>query len=101
MGCYGAVTYNRSVADFYSLPQRRWGYRFSREKPEGYKKRWEEGLCFLGFRMEVRIRNDTPTFNTAYLAGVVFLLRDAIVYEAPVSTDTGRALWEDLRWCIY
>jgi len=35
-------------------------------------------LRFLGFPLEVRIGNDAPTFNTAHLAGPVFLFRNAI-----------------------
>ena len=49
-------------------------------------------LCVL----EVRIGNDTPTFNTAHLAAVVFLLRNAVGDHAPVSTDAGLAHWEGL-----
>ena len=56
----------------------------------------EEGLRFLGFPLEVRIGNDAPTFNTAHLAGLVFLLRDAIGDQTTVCTGAGRAHWEGL-----
>lgn len=44
-------------------------------------------LCVL----EVRIGNDTPTFNTAHLAGPVFLFRDAVGNHATVYTAAERA----------
>ena len=40
---------------------------------------------------EVRIGNDTSTFNTAHLAGPVFLFRDVIGYHALVCTVAARA----------
>ena len=49
------------------------------------------GLCSLGFPLEVRIRNDAPTFNTVHLAGLVFLLRDAIGDQTTMNTSAGRA----------
>ncbi len=45
-----------------------------------------ERLRSLGFPLEVRIGNDAPTFNTAHLAGLVFLLRDAIGDQTTVCT---------------
>ena len=48
------------------------------------------GLRSLGFPLEVRIGNDAPTFNAAHLAGLVFLLRDAIGDQATVCTVAGR-----------
>ena len=54
------------------------------------------GLRSLGFPLKVRIGNDAPTFNTAHLAGLVFLLRDAIGDQATVCTGAGRAHWEGL-----
>jgi hypothetical protein len=64
--------------DCCQIPQRRYGYSFSREEPEGSENRWEEGLRFFGFPPEVRVGNDAPTFNTPHHAGLVFLLCDAI-----------------------
>jgi hypothetical protein len=55
------------------------------------------GLCSLGFPLEVGIGNNARTFNTAHLAGLVFLLRDAIGDQATVCTGAGRAHWERLR----
>ena len=54
------------------------------------------GLRSLGFPLEVRIGNDAPTFNTAHLAGLVFLLRDAIGDQTSMRTGAGRAHWERL-----
>jgi len=54
------------------------------------------GLRSLGFPLEVRIGNDAPTFNTAHLAGLVFLLRDAIGDHTSMCTGERRAHWEDL-----
>ena len=45
----------------------------------------------LVFALEVWIANDAPTFNTAHLAGSVFLFRDAIGDHALVCADAGRA----------
>jgi hypothetical protein len=55
-----------------------------------------EGLRSLGFPLEVRIENDASTFNTVHLAGLVFLLRDAIGDQAAVFASNGRAHWECL-----
>jgi len=49
------------------------------------------GLRSLGFPLKVRIGNDAPTFNTAHLAGLVFLLRDAVGDQATMCTSAGRA----------
>ena len=65
----------------------------SRERSLRGRNCWEKGLCSLGFPLEVRIGNDAPTFNTAHLAGLVFLLRDAIGDQATVCTGAGRAHW--------
>ena len=51
----------------------------------------EEGLRSLGFQLEVRIGNDAPTFNTAHLAGLVFLFRDAVGDQATMCTGARRA----------
>jgi len=48
-------------------------------------------LQLHGFPLEMRIGNDTPTLNTAHLAGLVFLFRDAVGDHAVVRTDAGRA----------
>jgi len=48
-------------------------------------------LQLYGFPLEMRIGNDTPTLNTAHLAGLVFLFRDAVGDHAVVRTDAGRA----------
>ena len=53
-------------------------------------------LSWMWCVLEMRIGNDTPTFNTAHLAAVVFLLRDAVGDHAPVSTDAELAHWEGL-----
>ena len=58
------------------------------------------GLRSHGFPLKVRIGNDAPTFNTAHLAGLVFLLRDAIGDQATVCTGAGRAHWEGL-WGLF
>ena len=55
-----------------------------------------EGLRSLGCPLEVRIRNDASTFNTAHLAGLVFLLRDKMGDQAAVIASNGRAHWECL-----
>jgi hypothetical protein len=55
-----------------------------------------EGLRSLGCPLEVRIGNDASTFNTAHLAGLVFLLRDIMGDQAAVIASNGRALWECL-----
>lgn len=55
-----------------------------------------KGLRSLGFLLEVRIGNDAPTFNTVHLAGLVFLLRDAVGDQTTVCTGGGRAHWESL-----
>ena len=57
---------------------------------------WVSGDALLVITLEVRIRNDSSTFNTAHLAAVVLLLRNAIGDHAPVSTDAGLAHWEGL-----
>jgi hypothetical protein len=57
---------------------------------------WEERLGCLGFPLEVRIGNDAPALNTPHLAGLVFLLRDAVGDHAPVCTGTGWAHEERL-----
>jgi hypothetical protein len=49
------------------------------------------GLRSLAFPLEVRIGNDASTFNTAHLAGLVFLLRDGVGDQARVCTGEGRA----------
>ncbi len=54
------------------------------------------GDSLLGFAIEVRIGNDTITFNTAHLAGLVLLFRDTIGDHARVCTDAKRAHWESL-----
>ena len=54
------------------------------------------GLRSLGFPGEARIGNDAPTFDTAHLASLVFLLRDAIGDQATVCTGAGRAEWAGL-----
>ena len=48
------------------------------------------GLRSLGFPLEVRIGHDAPTFHTAHLAGLVFLLRDAIGDQTSMCTGAGR-----------
>ena len=55
-----------------------------------------EGLRFVGFRLEVWIGNDAPTFDTTHLAGLVFLLRDEIRYQATMCTGSRRAHWARL-----
>jgi hypothetical protein len=54
------------------------GIPFLRERPGNQEYLMGEGLRSLGFLLEVRIGNDAPTFNTAHLAGSVFLFRDAV-----------------------
>jgi len=49
-----------------------------------------------GFAIEARIGNDTITFNTAHLAGLVLLFRDTIRDHAHVWTDAGPAHGESL-----
>ena len=53
-------------------------------------------LQLHGFPLEMQIGNDTPTLNTAHLAGLVFLFRDAVGDHAVMCTDAGRAHWESL-----
>ena len=71
----------------------------SRETSERVDKPMDEGLGSRGFPLEVWIGNDTPTFNTAHLTAVVFLLRDAVGDHTLVCTDAGRAHGEGL-WCF-
>ena len=69
------------------------------DKVDGHNNRWEEGLRFLGFPLEVRIGNDAATLNTVHLACLVFLLRDAIGDQAAMFTGSGWAHWESvLGW---
>jgi hypothetical protein len=53
-------------------------------------------LRSLGFPLEVWIENDAPTFNTAHLAGLVFLLRDGVGDQATMCTVAGLAHREGL-----
>ena len=78
------------------IPQRRSGYRLSREEPEGRNTDGRGGLRSLGFPVEMGIGNDTPTFNTVHLTGLVFFLRDAIGDQTSMCTGAGRAQWERL-----
>jgi hypothetical protein len=48
------------------------------------------GLCSRGVPLEVWVGHDAPTFNTAHLTGLVFLLRDAIGDQATVRTSVRR-----------
>ena len=83
--------------DCCQIPQRREGYRFSREEPEGSNTDGRGRLRSHGFPLEVGIENDAPTFNTAHLAGLVFLLRDAIGDQTSMCTGAGWAHRERLR----
>ena len=50
-------------------------------------------LDYPDLPLEMRIGNDAPTFDTTYLAGLVFLIRDAIGNHAAMCTGAGRAQW--------
>ena len=63
----------------------------SRETSERVDKPMDEGLGSRGFPLEVWIGNDTPTFNTAHLAGVVFFFRDAVGDHAMVCAGARRS----------
>ena len=78
------------------MPQRREGSRGTQARLKSRNTCREEGLCSLGVPLEVWIRNDALTFNTAHLVGIVFLLRDAIGDYATVCTGAGWAHWEGL-----
>ena len=54
------------------------------------------GLRSLGFPLDVSIENDAFTFNTVHLAGLAFLLRDAIGDHAAVFASNGPVDWECL-----
>jgi hypothetical protein len=68
------------------IPQRRSSDRIPRDTRASTKTDGRRGLRSVGFPLEGRIGNDITTFNTAHLAAVVFLLRDAIGDQVPVST---------------
>ena len=51
------------------------------------------GLRSLGFPLKVGIGNDAPTFHAAHLAGLVFLLRDAVGDQTSMCTGAGRTHW--------
>lgn len=55
-----------------------------------------KGLCSLGVLLEVWIRNDALTFNTAHHAGLVFLFRDTNGDHATVHTGERRSRLEGL-----
>ena len=55
------------------------------------------GLCSLAVPLEMWVGNDAPALNTTHLAGLVFLLRDAIGNQASMHTGAGLAQWEGLR----
>jgi hypothetical protein len=68
-----------------------------REERHNYHNYWETGLCSLGVLLEVWVRNDASTFNTAHHAGPVFLLRDGVGNQATVRTGAGWAFSGGLR----
>jgi hypothetical protein len=94
---FGSVTHKGAVAKYLSEGRE----AVSCEKHERVQKRWEEGLCSVGFSLEVRIRNESPTFNTAHLAGVVFFSRDVVGDQTTMSTGTGWAHWEGLWYLCW
>jgi hypothetical protein len=75
------------------------GFRCARawlEERHNYHNYWETGLCSLGILLEVWVRNDASTFNTAHHAGPVFLLRDGVGSQATVRTGEERFRWKGL-----
>ena len=78
------------------MPQRREGGRCTRARHEDRNRCREKGLCSLGVPLEVWIRNDTLTFNTAYHAGLAFLFRGTTGNHATVHTGERRFRWEGL-----
>ena len=78
------------------MPQRWEGSRGRQARLKSRNPCWEEGLCSLGVPLEVWIRNDALTFNTAHHAGLVFLFRDTNGDHATVHTGERRFRWEGL-----
>ena len=78
------------------MPQRRERSRGTQARRKSRNTCREEGLCSLGVRLEVWIRNDALTFNTAHHAASLFLLRDAIGDQATVRTGERRFRWAGL-----
>jgi hypothetical protein len=79
------------------MPQRWEGSRGRQARLKSRNTCWEEGLCSLGIPLEVWIRNDALTFNTAHHAAPLFLLRDAIGNQATVRASVGWAFSGSLR----
>ena len=78
------------------MPQRREGSRGTQARLKSRNTCREEGLCSLGVPLEVWIRNDALTFNTAHHAGLVFIFCDTIGDYATVCTGERRFRWEGL-----
>jgi hypothetical protein len=64
------------------------------------KRREKPVLYFLAFLLEVWIRNDAPTFNTAHLAGIAFFFRDTIRDQAAMGTGVWPNHWRKLWMSI-
>ena len=90
---FGPVTSQGTVAKYLSEGRD----TVSRERSLRVTTLMRGGLRSLGFPLKVGIGNDAPTFHAAHLAGLVFLLRDAIGDQATVGTGVRRAHWESLR----
>ena len=89
---FGSVTNQRTVAKYLSEGRD----TVARERGLRVTTLMGGRLRSHGFPLEVGIENDAPTFNTAHLVGLVFLLRDAIGDQTSMCTGAGQAHCEGL-----